>query len=176
MFNNYKTEDKVSVLNSALNERYEALRVIRSRVENIGIWSLGVLIATGGWFFQTDTVFTTLEKTLFIIAVLSAFSVLRFKYLVDLNKGFKSQQKVTARLEKALGFYKKGVFDSEDTSIYPDSWQNAGKENGEGRFFQTTYLLLYTGVIFLVLAILLQCGYQEKQRPYFEHRYYQMTR
>lgn len=172
----YKTEEKIQLLTSALEERYEALHIIRSRVENMGIWSLGILLATGGWFFQTDISFTPFEKLLLIVVILVAFLILRFRYLADLNKGFKSQQRVTVRLEKSLGLYEKGVFDDEADSIYPEGWQNAGKEDGEGRFFQTTYLLLYTGVAFLILAILFQCGYEEPKRPSFERPHYQQYR
>jgi hypothetical protein len=84
---------------------------------------------------------------------------LRFSFLADLNKGFKRQQKVAARIEKALGMYSPRVLDDEEASIYPEEWAHSGETKGEGKFFASTYLLLYIGTVFLILAVLIHAGH-----------------
>ncbi|MDB5224821.1 MAG: hypothetical protein JWO43_443 [Candidatus Adlerbacteria bacterium] len=155
-------EQKVTVLLAALSERYESLRTIRERVQSIGVWALGLLLGIGGWLIQSETTLTSFQKTFYILGILAAFAVLRFKYLEDLSVGFKSQQKITTRLEKALGLFTPGIFDSDTTSIYPQKWEKAGTAEGSGNFFETTYILLYIGVFFVIVVILLShspsCG------------------
>lgn len=151
-------DKKVDLLISALEERYEVLRTIRNRVQSVGIWALGILLAAGGWLVESGTVLTPLQKVLYFIGIIVAVAALRFKYLDDLERGFKSQQRVMVRLEKAAGFFTPGVFDDETDSVYPSTWENTGNKNGDGKFFKTTYLLLYIGTAFLLLVILLN-GY-----------------
>ena len=147
-------KENIPILISALEERYKSIHTIRERVQSIGIWSLGLMFTAGGFLFQGDTIMTITQKSICIIGVIIASYVLRFEYLEDLNKGFKSQQKVAARIEKVLGFFTSGIFDNDKTSIYPEGWENAGKEKGEGRFFSTTYVLLLIGLIFLITSII----------------------
>lgn len=59
------------------------------------------------------------------------------------------------RLEKSLGLFTSGVFDDGDDAIYPEPWKDAGSDQGEGKFFRTTYLLLYIGAFFLIASVLL---------------------
>jgi hypothetical protein len=152
---NHLDKDKnIPVLISALEERYRSIHTIRDRVQNIGIWSLGIMLSAGGFIFQSDITMNLSQKSIFIIGLVIAFWVLRFEYLEDLHKGFKAQQKVAARIENILGFFESGVFDKETTSVYPEGWINAGKEKGGGKFFSKTYLLIVTGTLFLIAAII----------------------
>ncbi|MDO8594933.1 MAG: hypothetical protein Q7R93_05515 [bacterium] len=146
--------EKVSILISALEERYEALRVIRSRAESIGLWSLGLLLSAGAWIIQSELIVNHFEKVLYLVGASLAFVVLRFNYLEDLARGFKGQQRAAARIEKALKLYEQNFFDESNESIYPKEWMHAGTNEGAGRFFQTTYNLLYIGFGFLIIAIL----------------------
>ncbi len=149
------SSEKVTVLLAALQERYEALRSIRARVEGIGLWSLGLLLAGAAWIVQSDAVIGRYEKVLYIAGILVGICVLRCYYLSDLAKGFKGQQKVTVRLEKVLGLYEHGTFDDTEEGVYPIAWKKAGMEDGDGRFFKTTYILLYTSAVLLIAVILL---------------------
>lgn len=138
---------KVDVLTKGLEERYHSIHLIRDRVQNISVWSLGLLLAATGWIVESEMIFTSQQKSVYIAIVLIAFGVLRY-YMSDLAKGFKSQQKVAVGIEKALGFYE------GQESIYPQSWQASGDKASQGRFFLSSYLLLDAGVIFLIFAIL----------------------
>lgn len=149
-----QSENKINILITALEERYEALRVIRSRVENMGFWSLGLLLGAGGWIIQSGMMLTRTEKATYFIGVTFAFLVLRFGYLEDLAKGFKGQQRAAVRIEKALKLYEPRFFDDSDESIYPPEWEHAGTGKGAGKFFDTTFNLLYIGFGFLLIAIL----------------------
>ena len=143
---------KADVLLVALQERYASLHKIRDRVQSTGIWALGLLLGAGGWLLQSGLILTCLQKILAIVGIGAGFIVLRFWYLADLGNGFAGQQKAMVRLEKALGFFAHGAFDTSDESIYPEKWQHVGDKGCEGRFFSTTYALLYVGVAFLEIG------------------------
>ena len=145
---------KADVLLSALEERYGSIHKIRERVQSVGIWTLGLLLGAGGWLIQSEIVLTGLQKTLAILGITAAFVVLRFVYLGDLRKGFKGQQRAAVRLEKALGLFAPGAFNNSEEPIYPKSWEKSGTEEGDGKFFGSTYALLYVGVAFLIITIL----------------------
>jgi len=159
IMNNASHSDKKDILIAALEERYEAMRVIRQRVQGVSVWALGLMVAAAGWLIQTDVFISSEQKLLYILGLSLAFWVLRFKYFDDLQKGFLKQLHVAARLEKALGFYSSGEFNDSKEPIYPKEWEHAGGKNGRGNFFSSTYLLLYVGVAILVVAILLHSGY-----------------
>jgi len=154
MSHDFDKDQKVSILITALQERYESMRAIRERVQSIGVWALGLLLAAGAWLIENSTPLTYTQKVIYILGAAVAFIVLRFYYLENLHLGFKGQQRVAARIEKALGLFTAGTFDTEKDSIYPESWEHAGKENGSGKFFEMSYLLLYVGVAFVIVAIL----------------------
>jgi hypothetical protein len=147
-------EKKVDILVSGLEERYSAMRAIRERIQSVCIWALGLLLAAGGWLLQSDTTLEPRERIVCIIGLLVGFLVLRFKFLEDLQKGFRSQQRAAAAIEESLGMYEVGAF-SKDSSIYPPEWKKAGSDEGEGKFFESTYWLLYLGVGFLLVALLI---------------------
>ncbi len=147
-------KDNTEVLLFALKERYESQHKIRDRVQSIGIWSLGLLLAASGWLMQEETILTFYQKLFMGLGVIVGFIILRYVYLADLYKGFCSQQRVAVRLEKILGFYTKGVYDNSNKTIFPKEWISAGYSNSGGKFFDSTYLFLFIGGVFLVLAII----------------------
>ncbi|KND51879.1 MAG: hypothetical protein ABA06_01300 [Parcubacteria bacterium C7867-001] len=171
MTHHFDNEQKVSILVSGLEERYKSIHAIRERIQNICVWALGLMLAASGWLIQSDVEFSPCQKLLYIVGVVVAFWALRFNFLDDLYKGFQKQQQVAVRLEKALGLFTPKTFDDEESSLYPKEWENAGSNNGSGRFFASTYLLLYIGVAVLILAILLHEGghtfHQMHYFPYF---------
>jgi hypothetical protein len=151
---NLDQEEKVSILLTVLEERYEVLRTIRSRVENIGLWSLGLLLGVGGWLIQADLAMSESEKNLYIAGTVLVFLILRFGYFEDLARGFQKQQRATVRVEETLKLYEPQFFDESDESVYPREWRDAGTKNGNGKFFASTYHLLYLGFGFLLVAVL----------------------
>lgn len=154
MINKINSDKKIDILLSTLGERYQSIHEIRNRVQNIGVWVLGVMLATGVWFFQSTTPLNLHIKEVFILATIVVFLIIRFMYLKNLNVGFCGQQQAAARIEKALGLFTVGVFDESKEAIHDGSWEKAGTEKGEGKFFVTTYILLYVGVTFLILSIM----------------------
>lgn len=164
------TEKKVDILLTALEERYASIHRIRDRVQSIGIWALGLLLGAGGWVLQNGSTLTCSQKTLSVLGVVSAFIVLRFVYLEDLRNGFRGQQRAMVRLEEVLGFFTPGVFDKSDGAVYPEKWKHSGSQDGDGKFFDTTYALLYVGVAFLILTILFSVSFP--QYLHFYPRYW----
>ncbi|MFA5792199.1 MAG: hypothetical protein WC884_04170 [Candidatus Paceibacterota bacterium] len=155
MKNKLNDEQKLNILLTVLQEKYNSLHIIRERVQNICLWILGILLGAGGWIIQSDIILFNKEKILFLIGAIVSFVVLRFLYLSDLEKGFKSQQIVTVHLEKTLGLFDSNIFDETGESMYPKSWEKAGSKDTKGNFFFTSYLLLYIGFIFLFVSILM---------------------
>jgi hypothetical protein len=160
-----ESDKKVDILISALEERYSSVHRIRDRVQSIGIWAIGLLLGAGGWILQSGITYTSGQKFLVLLGVVAAFVVLRFVYLADLQKGFRTQQSVVVRLEKALGLFTPDVFDKTSEPIYPKKWEHAGSHEGSGKFFVATYTLLYVGVAFLILVILFSGAFV--QQPHF---------
>ncbi len=153
----FEISKKTDILLDALKERYQSMHKIRDRVQNIGIWALGIMFAVSGWLLKGDINLNFGQKIGYIFAIVIAFYAIRFLYLRDLCTGFKNQQKVTAKIEKALGLFEEGYF-IENETMYPESWKNSGCENGDGKFFETTYVLLYIGIFFLIASVLFNGG------------------
>jgi hypothetical protein len=144
---------KTDILLSALSERYEALRVIRERVQTVGLTVIGLMLAAGGWLIQSDKQFSCEEQLVLTLGVLAAVGVFCTIYLADLRSGFKSQQRAAVTIEKALGLYTPGAFESSPEAIYPQSWSRAGQEGGPGGFFVATYWMIFVGTVFLIVTI-----------------------
>ena len=154
MIKDIDSDKKADILISALDERYQSIHKIRERVQSTGVWFLGIMLAVSGWLLQSGVVLSCSQKVFYILAVLIAFIAVRFTYLGDLCIGFKGQQRIAAKLEKALGFFTPGFFNDSEESMYPEKWEKAGTADGDGKFFRTTYTLIYIGTAFLILAIL----------------------
>lgn len=154
MVDDIKNSEKIDILTQALGERYQAIHIIRQRVENLTLWTLGILFGLGTWLFAENITLDCLQKKLYVVAVLVAFCIFRYRYLKDLEKGFKKQMQVAASIEGRLGLYSPDFFGEVNEPVYPESWSNAGADDGEGKYFRTNYYLLYVGVVFLLVSIL----------------------
>jgi len=145
-------ELKIKILTNALNARYQALHKIRERVQNTSYWTLGLLITASGWIIQISTLNN--QQKLFMTLLFSAgYLLIRHIYLRDLRDGFSSQQKVTVRIEAALGLYEERLFDNEDSSIYPWIWKKSGTKGGEGKYFATNFRMIDVGVAIFLIAL-----------------------
>jgi hypothetical protein len=143
-----KTQLDKDILISALSERYKSIHIIRERVQSISVWVLGLLLGAAAWIYQSDMYFNKPEFLIIaIIIVLVWFSLWKF-YLDDLKKGFNSQRRVAAKIEKNLGFYENG-----ENSVYPQAWKDSGKEGCEGNFMCNTYYLIALGFLLLLISI-----------------------
>jgi hypothetical protein len=145
---------KIDILLSALQERYNAQHVIRKRVQEVGFWVLGILAAASGWVITNTCSISSKNGSLFILFSVLCYIVLKYHYLEDLKKGFSTQQRMTSKIEELLGFHESNFFTEDSLPLYPKSWKNAGTEEGEGKFFKTTYYLLYLGFGILIFSIL----------------------
>ena len=170
MINNIDDEKKADILLSALEERYDSIHKIRERVESTGIWFLGIMLGVSGWLLQADVSLTCDQKIIYILAAVVAFVAVRYFYLEDLCTGFRGQQRMAAKIEKALGFFMPGFFDGSSEPMYPEKWEKAGTADGDGKFFRTTYILIYVGVVFLILTILLS-GHFTEANPFVYYQY-----
>ncbi|MBU1119171.1 hypothetical protein KKH43_04795 [Patescibacteria group bacterium] len=141
------------ILLKALDERYKSIHIIRERIQTVVLWILGLLITGSAWVYQSDVYFDLLGMlSLFLVIICIWISIWKF-YFYDLEKGFNSQRKIAAKIEEALGFYKKKHFSESEESMYPIEWKNSGKKNCEGKFMRNTYYLIALGFILSMLAI-----------------------
>jgi hypothetical protein len=151
---NITDDKKVDVLLSALEERYRSIHEIRNRLQNVSIWSLGIMLAASGWLFQSD-VYLFKHEQIILLAVLASLITILFKtYIKDLEKGFRNQQRVTADIESALGFFEDNIL--TEKALYPSKWRNSGTDIGEGKYFNTTGILILSGGAVLALTILIK--------------------
>lgn len=147
---NLTNDQKLEVLRQALDERYKSIHIIRERVQSISLWILGLFVTAGGWLLQSDKILAFREQLFFSGVILTSVIFLHIFYLGDLEKGFKTQQRIQAKIEDILGLCSPGAY-SQD-SIYPKEWSTAGTNNSKGNFFFHNYFLIY-----LATTILLAC-------------------
>lgn len=135
------------ILLQGLEERYSSIRIIRERVYNITIWSLGVLLALGWGIVQMDKSYTCCQKTFFIVILFSAGIVLYDFYLKDLESGFYKQREIAAKLEKELWFF---IKTKDRGPLYPEEWITPQK----GHFFRNSYIVIGFWMFVVMLTIL----------------------
>src|SRR5262249_9831863 len=142
--NTQPTDAWLQTLREAARERYQAMHNIRERVHRTCLWTLGSLLAVTGWLVQRPAPLGWQERAFLLCALMAVLVVLRGRYLRDLEAGFRGQQRVAVRIEEALGLY---------NGIYPLEWQKAGRDVSGGRFFSSSYALLYIGCGVLAVAL-----------------------
>jgi hypothetical protein len=143
-------QDKVKILLTLLERRYDGIEKIRERVYSISIWTLGIFLGAAGLIVQGEIQLAWPAKIFLAIAETFALIAILF-YIKNLERGFRNQFQVAVQIEKLLGFGKQGFFGLEE--IYPPEWEKAGTKQGKGHFFRNTYLLLYLGAALLLIAI-----------------------
>lgn len=156
MKSNTDSDKNADILISALEERYNSTHKIRERVQNICVWSLGLLVAASGWLVQSKAHFSLSHTLLIAGGVFVAYWALRYRYFKDLETGFKNQMQTTARIEKTLGFYTPGFFTEEKEALYPEKWLNSGTETGNGNYFRRSYELILVGLVLFYVALLVK--------------------
>jgi hypothetical protein len=144
-------QDKVKILLTLLERRYEGIEKIHERVYSISIWTLGIFLGAAGLIVQGNIQLDLAAKIFLAIAEAFALMAISF-YIKDLERGFRNQFQVAVQIEQILGLGKQGFFDAEE-ELYPSEWAQAGTKLGQGRFFRNTYLLLYLGAAILLVAI-----------------------
>lgn len=143
--------EKISILSSALEERYNSIHIIRERIQTVSLWIMWLLIWWAWWLFQSDLTLYCNEKLLLIIFLIVTFTVLKIFYFNDLEKWFQSQRAIATKLEETLGFYEEWYFKDSNDSMYPKSWM----KQKEWKFFRNNEYLIIFGFITLILTIIL---------------------
>jgi hypothetical protein len=150
------SDKKTDIVISALEERYASIHKIRERVQGICLWSLGLFAAAAGWLVQSRIHFHLSTALLIGAGTFLAYWVLRHRYFLDLEIGFKSQMRTAAKLEKALHLYTPRFFTEDDDSLYPEKWEEAGTKTADGNYFNKSYELMLVGLIIFFLALALK--------------------
>ena len=143
--------EKISILSSALEERYNSIHIIRERIQTVSLWIMGLLNWWAWWIFQSDLLLYCDEKLFLILFLILTFFMLKFFYFDDLEKWFQSQRTIAAKIEETLGFYEEWYFNNWNDSIYPKSWIKPKEWN----FFRNNEYLVIFGFLTLIVAIII---------------------
>jgi len=139
-------DDKTSTMHMILQEKYGVIRAIRQRVQGISLATIGGLAAAAAWCASQNPSFGSGKRgVISALLILTGFAVWRF--LVDLNRGFKATWKVITDIETSLGCYTEEHFGIGTGTIYPKKWQEGGRAGGDGRFFFWSYLFITLAVV-----------------------------
>lgn len=146
-------QNKIQILLATAEGRNKAIHIMRERVQKTCIGVMGIFYVMTGWFIKDGTVLTTTQKCFLTVAIIVAALSTHRLYLRDIFRGFQDQQRVLARIEDALKLYDPGMYNNEDSGLFPDSWKKAGTDKGKGNFFRNNYLLLYIAAIVLIISL-----------------------
>lgn len=146
-----KENSKISILLTALEERYFSLRIIRERVQTVSLRILGILFAGSGFLFHANIYLCFGEKIFLFFVLWITYYILHKFYFDDLKKGFKGQREISGKIEKLLGFYTKSYFGKTQTTLYPETRLTGN----DGNFFRNNNILVVLGFIILTLSIML---------------------
>lgn len=149
-------QTKIQVLLASAEARHKAIHIMRERVHKTCIWFIGICFAVIGWSIKENITLSPIQTVVIVSAILILALVIHLLYLNDIMKGFKDQHRALARIEDALKLYEPGVYDDAKSGLLPNTWKQAGTDEGSGRFFQTNLYLLYFGAGSLILVIILQ--------------------
>ena len=148
--------ERVQVLLAISEERSRALHLMRERVQKTCLWLMGTFLGVAGWIIKGNLALTIVQKSFLVGVIVVAVSAVIGLFLEDIRKGFGAQQRVLARAEQALGLYEPGVYDTQKTGLFPSAWGQAGTQNGCGKFFRSSYVMLLIGASVLIVTLISQ--------------------
>jgi len=142
--------EKITVILSLLNERYNASHKMRERGLNYTIWILGYGILLIGFLLNKKYISISEKIFLFFITVVIYGCSLWF--LSCLEKGFSNNCSVMINLETILHCYEKGFY-SESTALLPDRYKENQKKTLTGHFL-SIYILIISITVSICILIL----------------------
>lgn len=139
---------KLTVLLSLLNERYNASHKMRERSLKFTIWVLGFALALIWLLIKGDPLHVTERAILTVVVVLGI--AISFWFLCSIKIGFDKNRGVTIKIEEVLGCYKMDYYDKEET-LYPKEYKQ--KKKGIWSHFKSIYILMFPIAILLIVLI-----------------------
>ena len=143
------SDEKITILLSILNERYDVSHKIRERSFRLMIWILGLAIGLI-WMLISGNPLSTWQKIVLTIFVIMLGST-TFFFLHSLRKGFDNNRRVLINIEEALGCYKDGIY-LDSKALYPNEYRQINKRSWFSHF-RTIYLLIIIIVIIIITLI-----------------------
>jgi hypothetical protein len=142
-------EQKPSIIQSLLNERYSAEHSMRERSVNFTKWILGLGIALL-WVLLTKADLELFQKLFAAVFVIS-YSAASIWFLSEICRGFTNNRRVIVKLESMLKFYEKDYYLKGHT-IFPDEYKNSSKHRIPSHF-KSLYTLIVVLSVFLTALI-----------------------
>ena len=142
-------KQKLTVLLSLLNERYNAAHKMREKSLQFTMWILGLAVALV-WILVSGTYLICFQKlVLTALVVILGFSAISF--LRSLESGAAKNHKVMIELEKALGCYDKGTYLASE-ALLPESFKRDYRGSWRSHF-KSIYILVIPIALLIVLLI-----------------------
>ena len=142
-------EQKPSIVQNLLSERYSAEHKMRERSVNFTTWILGLGIALL-WVLLTKADLGLFQKLFSSVFVL-LFCAVSIWFLSEICRGFKTNHSVIVKLESILKFYEKGYY-LEGHTVLPDKYKNSSKHRIPSHF-KSLYTLIAVLSVFLIVLI-----------------------
>lgn len=111
--------DKVQIVLSSLQERYNASHKIRERSVQFVLWLSGLAVGLG-WILISEQIFTFYQKIALTLLITALF-VGALCFLWGLMKGANNNRNTLIRHEEALKMYESGVY-LPDKSLLPEAY------------------------------------------------------
>ena len=146
----FPEEDKLKIIQDFLNQRYDAEHKMRQRSADFTKWILGLGIGLL-WILLSKEHLTNIQKIITSLFVIF-FNIGTIYFISEICKGFKANRNIIIKLEKILGFYRKGIY-INDSSILPEKYQNINNIKIPSHF-KSLYFLLIIICAFLLFVII----------------------
>ncbi len=142
---------KITVLLSLLNERYNASHQMRERSLKFAMWVLGFVIIAIPWLLLNRELLTSYIKWSFsiIILILGFFS---YWFLIAINRGFNRNRRLLIKIEKALGCYEKNAY-IESEQLFPKEYNQ--QCNGKRKINWTYHFITIYAWIFIAIVLVI---------------------
>lgn len=146
--------EKISILLSLLNERYNASHKMRDRSLKFAMWVIGFVIIAIPWLLFNREILASCVKLSFtaIILIIGFFS---YWFLIAINIGFNRNWDLQTKIEKALGCYEKSVY-IESEQLFPKEYKHKYMEKKKISWtyhFVTIYTWIGIAIVLIIFFI-----------------------
>jgi hypothetical protein len=112
---------KITILLSLLNERYNSSHQMRDRSLKFAMWVIGFVIIAIPWLLLNRDILTNCIKLSFTIIIL-LIGLFLYWFLIAIHIGFNRNWDIIAKIEKALGCYETSFY-IEEEQLFPKEFQ-----------------------------------------------------
>ena len=152
-------DQKLQVLLTSLQERYNASHKIRERSIRFTLWISGMAIGLG-WLLISQKTFVLSQRIALTLLILALFAGTLY-FLMGLKRGFRKNREAMINCERSMGMHDSGIYLAEG-ALLPTEYSRTDRRWSD--HFHTLYVwLILVGMSLLILTW--ACPDPEKQLP-----------